>query len=69
MGAKRGRGQGAFIESIIDLVDVFYADVVQHLKAWAASPRKMRETPSEKTAPKTEMNSTALSSQDGAESP
>ena len=43
MGVKRGRGKGTFIDSVLDLIDTFYADVVQHLKAWSASPPKMRE--------------------------
>lgn len=68
MGAKRGRGQGTFIESVLNLIDLFYGDVMQHLKAWAAAPPKMREAgpvPDEKPA----LTSTALSSQDGTEAP
>lgn len=67
LGAKRGRGQGAFIDSVVDLVDVFYADVVQHLKAWNAAPPKMRETPAEQHTPDDDLVSTAISSQDGTE--
>lgn len=64
MGAKRGRGRGAFIDSVIDLVDAFYGDVVQHLKAWSPAAPKLREAaPDERTA----LTSTALSSQDGPE--
>lgn len=65
MGTKRGRGRGAFIDSVLDLIDVFYADVVQGLKAWAASPPKLREERVE--AEPTRLSSTALSSQDGVE--
>ena len=43
MGIKRGTGRGAFIDSVLDLVDAFYGDVLQHLKAWSAAPPKMRE--------------------------
>lgn len=66
MGNKRGRGRGGFIDSVVDLVDDFYSEVVQHLKAWSASPPRMREAPS---APETTSSlvSTALSSQDGPE--
>ena len=67
MGAKRGRGRGAFIDSVLDLVDTFYGDVVQHLKAWSAAPPRMREVDPEPSQPAT-LSSTALSSQDGAES-
>lgn len=68
MGAKRGRGQGTFIDSVLNLIDIFYGDVMQHLKAWSAAPPKMRETtpvPGEEPA----LTSTALSSQDGTEVP
>lgn len=66
MGAKRGRGRGTFIDSVLDLVDSFYADVVQHLKAWSAAPPRMREADPEPTQPPS-LTSTSLSSQDGAE--
>jgi hypothetical protein len=66
MGLKRGRGRGGFIDSVLDLVDTFYADVVQHLKPWSASPPRMREPVFvEETMP--ELVSTSLSSQDGPE--
>ncbi|WP_114423387.1 hypothetical protein [Nocardioides houyundeii] len=66
MGAKRGRGRGAFIDSVLDLMDAFYGDVVQHMKAWSPAAPKLREAapvPEEKP----ELSSTALSSQDGNE--
>lgn len=66
MGAKRGRGRGAFIDSVVDLVDVFYGDVVQHLKAWSAAPPRMREIDPEPVQPSS-LASTSLSSQDGTE--
>lgn len=66
MGSKRGRGKGSFIDSVLDLVDVFYADVVQNMKAWAAAPPRMRETEAVLTKPEA-LSSTSLSSQDGAE--
>jgi hypothetical protein len=66
MGSKRARGRGSFIDSILDLVDLFYADVVQHLKSWSAAPPKMREPEPAVTKPEP-LSSTALSSQDGPE--
>lgn len=66
MGTKRGRGRGGFIDSVLDLVDTFYADVVQHMKAWAAAPPRMREAEPEPTDPPA-LSSTSLSSQDGPE--
>ncbi len=67
MGIKRGRGQGAFIDSVLDLVDEFYGEVVQHIKGWTASPPKMRETPTPEIDVSPSLPSTALSSQDGTE--
>jgi hypothetical protein len=64
MGAKRGRGRGAFIDSVLDLVDTFYADAVQNLKAWSAAPPRMREPVVVPDVP-TALTSTAQSSQDG----
>lgn len=68
MGAKRGRGRGAFIDSVLDLVDAFYGDVVQHLKAWSAAPPRMRESePEPEPVQPPALASTSLSSQDRAE--
>jgi len=64
MGAKRGRGRGSFIDSVLDLVDVFYGDVVQHVKAWSAAPPRMRESEPAPIEPK---SLSSLSSQDGQE--
>ncbi|WP_262852500.1 hypothetical protein [Mumia quercus] len=63
MGAKRGRGRGSFIDSVLDLVDSFYGDVLQHLKAWSPAPPRLREAEPEQSA----LISTALSSQDGTQ--
>jgi len=69
MGAKRGRGRGAFIDSVLDTVDGFYADVMQHLKAWSAAPPKVRAVPEDdaEALAGDSLVSTSLSSQDGAE--
>ena len=66
MGAKRGTGRGGFIDSVLDLIDSFYGDVVQNLKAWAAAPPRMRENVVVPDA-RPELSSTALSSQDGTQ--
>jgi len=65
MGVKRGKGRGAFIDSVLAAVDGFYAEVVQDLKAWSAAPPRMREAEVPKEKP--ELVSTALSSQDDPE--
>ncbi len=68
LGAKRGRGRGSFIDSVLEATDDFYAEVMQHIKAWTAAPPKVRDTADEPAQPvPTALVSTALSSQDGAE--
>ncbi|WGY03671.1 hypothetical protein QI633_07860 [Nocardioides sp. QY071] len=67
MGTKRGRGRGAFIDSVIDAVDNFYETVVQNIKAWSAAPPKFREEVEPPREERSALSSTALSSQDGAE--
>ena len=44
LGSKRGRGRGAFIDSVLSAVDGFYADVLGSLRAWSAAPPKLRPT-------------------------
>lgn len=66
MGAKRARGRGGFIDSVLDLVDGFYTEVMQNLKAWSAAPPRMREQ-EEPQPERDSLVSTSLSSQDGAE--
>jgi len=68
MGAKRGRGRGSFIDSVAEAINSFYSEVMQNLKSWTAAPPRMRElppVPEERPA----LASTALSSQDGGETP
>jgi hypothetical protein len=67
LGTKRGRGRGAAIDSVLEAVDNFYAEVLQHLKAWTAAPPKMREVADLPTEAPSALVSTALSSQDGVE--
>lgn len=45
----------------------FYGDVIQHLKAWTATPPKLREAESLPAHTAPALVSTVLSSQDGAE--
>lgn len=42
LGGKRGRGRGAFIDSVLTGVDAFYADVLGSLRTWSAAPPKLR---------------------------
>ena len=65
MGTKRGRGRGALIDSVLAAIDAFYADVMQHIKAWSAAPPRMRpEIDQASDAADPVLSSTALSSQD-----
>jgi hypothetical protein len=70
LGTKRGRGRGAFIDSVLTAVDTFYADVLGSLRAWSATPPKLRPyaAPPEvdDTVP-VALASTDYSSQDGSE--
>jgi hypothetical protein len=66
LGAKRGRGRGSFIDSVLLAVDDFYGEVLQNIKAWTATPPKVRD-PGETPPVPPALISTALSSQDGTE--
>ena len=46
-GTKRGQGKGSFVSSVTSLVDQFYADVVQPLKAWTPPAPKPKVAPSD----------------------
>jgi hypothetical protein len=68
LGTKRGRGRGAFIDSVLTAVNGFYADVLESLRPWAAAPPKLR--PAHPTPPDIDeaipasLSSTDYSSQD-----
>lgn len=68
MGTKRGRGRGAFIDSALAAVDLFYGEVLQNLKAWSSAPPRLRQPDAELVAAEqpTSQNlvSTGFSSQD-----
>jgi hypothetical protein len=66
LGPKRGRGRGCAIDSVLEAVAVFYANVLSDLKAWSAAPPRLREEPREVEQPTVhpELLSTSLSSQD-----
>lgn len=68
MGTKRGRGRGAFIDSVLTAVNGFYEEVLESLRPWAAAPPKLRPAhPAphdiDKTVPEA-LSSTDYSSQD-----
>lgn len=45
MGLKRDNSKGSFVESVTLTTERFYADVLQNLRAWKASPPKLRRAP------------------------
>ncbi|MGG5259207.1 hypothetical protein [Phycicoccus avicenniae] len=70
LGPKRGRGRGAFIDSVLSAVDAFYANVLGDLKTWAAAPPKLRPgspnaTDEREPIHPVSLSSTDFSSQDG----
>ncbi len=69
MGAKRGRGRGAFIDSVMGAIDSYYESVVQRLAkaSWSAAPPKLRSEVEPPPEVRPSLSSTALSSQDGVE--
>jgi hypothetical protein len=73
LGKKRGRGRGSFIDSVLDAVDEFYAEVLGSLRAWAAAPPKLRPThpisPDIDETIAANLTSTDFSSQDEVSAP
>lgn len=47
MGPANGVGAGSFIDSVLKLTGIFYADVVEHLRPWVASAPKLATGASE----------------------
>lgn len=47
MGPKRSAGKNSFIDSVLDTLDDFYANVVQFLRVWQPAAPKMQRTEEE----------------------
>jgi hypothetical protein len=43
VGTKRGQGHGSFVSSVVNAIDRFYAEVVQHIKPWTQAPPKVKD--------------------------
>jgi hypothetical protein len=71
LGTKRGRGRGSFIDSVLNGVDSFYGDVLGSLRAWSATPPRLRpahpEPPEVDESASSSLVSADHSSQDGPE--
>ena len=57
------REAGSFIDSVVDALNAFYSEVIQHLKAWTATPPKLREPEGMPDDTPSALVSTALRSQ------
>ena len=70
LGTKRGRGRGSFIDSVLSTVDSFYAEVLESVRPWSATPPKLRPShpspPDIDEAVSTTLTSSDYSSQDDA---
>jgi len=66
LGTKRSGTRGSFVDSMLHAIDTSYGDVGQKLKAWSASPPRLR--PADEVEVETRVDeslaSNALSSQD-----
>lgn len=47
LGLKRDSGRGSFIDSVMDVAETFYGDVLQHVRSWKAAPPRLKERPEE----------------------
>jgi hypothetical protein len=66
-GKKGGQRRGSFVGSVLDLVDAFYRDVVQHLKPWTPpAPQVKASRPSDDLRPMTGELRVAQVAQGGA---
>jgi hypothetical protein len=43
VGTKRGQGHGSFVSSVVNAIDHFYAEVVQHVKPWTQAPPRVKD--------------------------
>jgi hypothetical protein len=74
MGAKRGKGRGTFIGSVLGVLESFYETTAQSLRPWSPSAPKLRPVPEKLEVEAQEQGvnqslvSTAASSQDGPSS-
>lgn len=50
MGPKRSVGKRSFIDSVLETLDDFYGDVVQHLREWQPPAPKLKRSESEELA-------------------
>ena len=54
MGHKRSVGKRSFIDSVLDTIDDFYGDVVQHLQEWQPPAPKLKKVADDDEEPESE---------------
>ena len=64
MGLKRSVGNRSFIDSVLDTIDDFYGDVVQHLQEWQPTAPKLEKNKVEETDPPAVKEAAATDSSD-----
>ncbi|MCH7792212.1 MAG: stress response protein [Planctomycetes bacterium] len=64
MGLKRSVGKRSFIDSVLDTIDDFYGDVVQHLQEWQPAAPKLEKNKVEETDPPAVKEAAAADSSD-----
>ena len=64
MGLKRSVGKRSFIDSVLDTIDDFYADVVQHLQEWQPPAPKLEKNKVEEADPPAVKGAAAIDSPD-----
>ena len=64
MGPKRSVGKRSFIDSVLDTLDEFYGDVVQHLQEWQPAAPKLQKSTVEETDPSAGKDAVATVSPD-----
>jgi hypothetical protein len=47
MGSEKSSGSGSFIDSVTNILDEFYGDVIQNLKTWAPRAPRLPDAPQE----------------------
>ncbi len=69
MGLKRSIGKRSFIDSVLDTLDDFYGDVVQHLQEWQPAAPKLQKNTVEETDPSAGKDAVATVSPDAQSNP
>ena len=64
MGLKRSVGKRSFIDSVLDTIDDFYGDVVQHLQEWQPAAPKLEKNKVEEADPPAVKGAAAIDSPD-----